>query len=89
MLEQDNEVILLDEDGQECRFEHILTFLYEKERYIAFSPVEEADADEAEVILLKVESDGDEDRYVPIQSEVMEQEIFARFLELMEEREEG
>lgn len=33
-----DEVVLLDEAGEPARFSHILTFLYEGERYIALSP---------------------------------------------------
>ena len=32
-----DEVVLLDEAGEPARFSHILTFLYEGERYIALS----------------------------------------------------
>ncbi|MDR0840718.1 MAG: DUF1292 domain-containing protein [Christensenellaceae bacterium] len=91
-MEQDNEreIILLDEGGEPARFEHILTFLYEKERYIALEPVEESsrESDEAEVVLLRVEQVDGEDTYVSIDSEVMENEVFEHFLELMDEIEE-
>ena len=44
-----DEVVLLDEAGEPARFSHILTFLYEGERYIALSPLEEeASEEEAE-----------------------------------------
>ena len=79
------EVILLDESGQQVHFEHILTFLYENERYVALSPLDEGDADEADVYLFEiVEKDG-EDTYVSIDNEVIQQEVFEAFLELMEE----
>lgn len=82
------EVVLLDEAGEPARFEHILTFLYEKERYIALSPLQEEEdpnGDEAEVILLKVENKGGEEAYVTIESEVLLNEVFDHFLELMDE----
>ena len=52
-----DDIVLLDEAGEPAHFEHILTFLYEKERYIALSPLlegEEPDEDEAEVLLNEV-----------------------------------
>ena len=41
MNEEIREVVLLDEDGKETRFEHILTFLYEGGRYVALCPIME------------------------------------------------
>ena len=41
MEERFDEVVLLDENGEEARFSHILTFLYEGERYVALEPIEE------------------------------------------------
>lgn len=85
-------VVLLDEAGEPARFAHILTFLYEKERYIALTPLEagagpenEAEADEAEVVILKVVERDGEDTYVTIGSEVLLEEVFGHFLELMDE----
>ena len=80
-------VILLDEAGEECEFEHILTFMYEGERYVALCPIEEAEDDEAEVVLLHIVHSGSEDTYVTIDNEVLLNEVFKEFLELMEERE--
>ena len=91
-MEQVNldEVVLLDEAGEPARFEHILTFLYEGERYIALSPLEEeASEEEAEVVLLHVVPEGEEETYVTIESEVLLQEVFAHFLALMDEIQEG
>lgn len=88
--ERMDEVVLLDEAGEPERFEHILTFLYEKERYIALSPLDEGtDPDEAEVILLKVEEKGGEETYTTIESEVLLNEVFDHFLDLMDELAEG
>ena len=85
-----DEVVLLDEAGEPARFSHILTFLYEWERYIALSPLEEeASEEEAEVVLLHVVPEGEEETYVTIESEVLLQEVFAHFLALMDEIQEG
>ncbi len=86
------EVALLDEDGKETRFEHILTFLYEGNRYVALCPIQDEDCameeDEAEVVMLQVVSENGEDTYRSIDSEVLLNEVFDAFLELMEEIEE-
>lgn len=76
--------------GNPPRFSHILTFLYEGERYIALSPLEEeASEEEAEVVLLHVVRRGRRKTYVTIESEVLLQEVFAHFLALMDEIQEG
>ena len=86
----DEEVVLLDEDGEETRFSHILTFLYEGERYAVLEPIEEgedfdADETEAEVVIMQIQRGGEEDTYLPVQNEVLLDELFSRFLELMDE----
>ena len=86
----DEEVLLLDENGEEARFSHILTFLYEGERYAVLEPIEEgeefdADEAEAEVVIMQIQRGGDEDTYLPVQNEVLLDELFGRFLELMDE----
>ena len=88
MNNMEPEILLIDENGVETAFEHVLTFLYEKERYIALSPLEEADDDEAEIVLLRIESDNGEDKYVSIDNEVLLNEVFDEFLELMDEMED-
>lgn len=58
------DVVLLDEDGKENTFEHILTFMYEGKKYVALSPIadEESamDDDEAEVVLFQITSENGE-----------------------------
>ena len=80
---------LLDEDGKENTFEHILTFMYEGKKYVALSPIadEESamDDDEAEVVLFQITSENGEDTYVSIDNEVLLDEVFAEFLDLMDE----
>ena len=79
----------LDEDGKENTFEHILTFMYEGKKYVALSPIadEESamDDDEAEVVLFQITSENGEDTYVSIDNEVLLDEVFAEFLDLMDE----
>ena len=82
-----DEVVLLDENGSEERFLHVLTFLYEGTRYVALEPVDAEDESEteAEVVLLKVENVDGEDTYVSIDNDVLLNEVFDEFLSLMDE----
>ena len=93
MEERFDEVVLLDENGEEARFSHILTFLYEGDRYVALEPIEEGveqpeDEEEAEVVLMRIVRGEDGDTYQLVENEVLLDEVFARFLELMDELEE-
>ena len=83
-------VTLLDEEGKEVRFDHLLTFDYEGRRFIALMPMEEVEGiGDDEVLLLTIQQDEKgEDIYVPVENEVLLDEAFDRFLELMEELED-
>ncbi|MBE5785092.1 MAG: DUF1292 domain-containing protein [Clostridiales bacterium] len=89
-----DEVVLLDENGEAERFDHILTFLYEGDRYVALEPVseeegEEPDLDEeAELVFMRIERGEDGDSYIPVDNEILLDELFSHFLELMDEIEE-
>ncbi|HOG00836.1 MAG TPA: DUF1292 domain-containing protein [Clostridia bacterium] len=82
-------IVLLDEGGEPARFAHVLTFFYEGARYVALVPEEEADDDEAEVVLLRIEEKDGGDVYVSIDNEVLLDEVFNEFLDLMDELEGG
>ncbi|HWS29127.1 MAG TPA: DUF1292 domain-containing protein [Clostridia bacterium] len=85
-LNVNDEVVLLDENGSEERFLHVLTFLYEGERYVALEPADQEDDDEeAEVVILKVVNKDGEDSYVSIDNEILLDEVFDEFLTLMDE----
>lgn len=84
--EQADEVTLLDENGNEVRFDHLMTFFYEKEKYIALLPLDSVEnVDEDEVVLLHVITKNGEDVYETIDNEVLLDEVFDTFLELFEE----
>lgn len=94
-MENSNELIstvrLTDENGREVTFDHLLTFDYEKRRFIALMPMEEVDGiGEDEVLLLCIEQDENgKDVYVQIDNDVLLDEAFDRFIELMEELDEA
>ncbi|HWR18459.1 MAG TPA: DUF1292 domain-containing protein [Clostridia bacterium] len=81
-----DEVVLLDELGREERFLHVLTFLYEGERYVALEPAQQEDDDEeAEVIILRAVNEDGQDTYVSVDNEILLEEVFEEFLSLMDE----
>lgn len=78
-------VSLTDEDGTEVRFDHLLTFRYLGETYIALLPLEEVEGvNDGEVVMLRISKEGAGD-YLPIESPVMLEEVFGVFLELFDE----
>lgn len=84
--EEQDEVTLLDENGKEVRFDHLLTFFHEGEKYIALLPLDEVEnVDEDEVVLLHVVTKNGEDVYETIENEVLLDEVFDTFMELFEE----
>lgn len=86
----DEKILLTDEEGLETAFEHVLTFLYERERYVALTPWNDEDTDdEAEIVLLRLVSENGEDRYVSIDNEILLHEVFDEFITLVEEMQEG
>jgi len=80
-------VKLTDETGREVTFDHLLTFDYEGRRIIALMPMEKVEGiGEDEVLLLRIDQDENgKDVYVPIDNEILLNEAFDRFLELMDE----
>ena len=83
---------LTDEDGVTSQFEYLTTLDHEGEMYVVLMLVEdeEADDDEGEVLILKIEKDEEtgEDIYVSVDDEAVSQAVFEKFLALMEEEEE-
>ena len=71
-----DEIVLLDENGEEASFVHVLTFVYEGQKYVALEPAEQQDYEEAEV-----------DYYNTIDNEILLNEVFDEFLEIVEEME--
>lgn len=84
-----NEVELLNEEGTKVRFDHVMTFNYEAEKYIALLPLEDTEGiGHDEVLLMKIVQKDGEDVYETIKNEVLLEEVFDRFIELYEELED-
>lgn len=82
------EVSFIDENGDEASFLHILTFNYEGGKYGALVPIEQIEEDEPEVLFVRITHDSDGDAYIPVDNEVLLEELFTEFSELIDEMDE-
>lgn len=83
-------VTLLDEQGQPQEFELLMTFDYEGNRYAALLPAGwDASGEEDGVMLFGVAREGADEVFRPIESPILLEEVFAEFLALLDEQEEG
>lgn len=93
MAEESNIIELIDENGESVSFEHLATLEHEGGYYIALMVLDEehheAD-DEGEVVIMKIEQDDDGNEcYVYVEDEGVQEAVFDKFLQLMEEEEAG
>lgn len=81
-------ITLIGEDGEPSQFTHILTFMYENERYMALTPGildEDADEDaEIDIVFVHIEKVDGEDALKPVENEVLGDELFEVMLELLD-----
>jgi len=81
-------ITLSDEDGNEFELEHLDSLEYEGETYMAFVPADQADAEEAEMIILMVEEvDGEEMLSIP--DDDVAEKVYELFMERIMEAEDG
>ena len=88
--EFDSEVTLVDEDGAEVRFEHLMTLEHNGKQYICLAPLEEMeDVDEDEIVILRIDTDEDgNDVYVTPDDEEEIDDVFEKYVEIAEADEE-
>lgn len=81
--ELDNIIVLNDEEGQEVQFEFLDLVEYENEEYVVLLPIEEAEDDAGEVVILKVEDTDseDEESYVSVDDQDTLNTVFEIFKE--------
>ena len=88
-IEENARITLIGEDGKPTEFTHILTFMYENERYMALTPdelTEDADEDaEVEIVFMHIEKVDGEDALKPVENEVLGDELFEVMMELLDE----
>lgn len=78
-------VMLTDEDGNEQEFEHIDTVELDGQVYMAFIPAELAAEDEAEVVILKVVPEGDEEILASVEDDAEADRVYEIVMQHVEE----
>ena len=81
--ELDNIIVLNDEEGKEVQFEFLDLVEYENEEYVVLLPIEDAEDDAGEVVILKVEDteSEDEESYVSVDDQETLNTVFEIFKE--------
>ncbi len=93
--EEDNVVELVDDEGNIFSYEHLMTFEYKKEWYVALTPVsqpEEAEEDEDgsdEVAIYHLVGGENDEQLEPIEDEALLDEVFAEFCAQYEDFEDA
>lgn len=90
MSEEENIVVLKDEEGNDSRFYHIMTFDFEESFFVALTPETEVDGiQNGEVILLEIMEDEDgDDCYAPIEDDQRLDKVWDEFERLYYEEED-
>ena len=85
-MEREDIVQLVDEDGNEVDFEHLMTLEHKGRTYICLVPVEPMeDVEEDELVILRIETDEDgNDYYTSIDDDAELDEVFEKYLEIAE-----
>ena len=85
-MDRENIVELVDLDGQEIVFEHLMTLEHEGRAYICLVPVEPMDdVEEDELIIMRIETDEEgNDFYSTIDDETELEAVFEKYLEIAE-----
>lgn len=85
----ENVIELLDDDNNALRFEHLLTFEYDGDYYVAFTPVSDTgEYKVGEVLVMRLQpgpEGSDEDLYLPIESQEKLDELWEVFQTLYSE----
>ena len=86
MEEQNTIIELVDESGNNVKFDLVMTFDYEGKRYAALLPVDNVEGvGDDEVVLLEVVKDKSGENFVSIDNPVLLDEVFNEFIELFDE----
>lgn len=85
-MEREDIVQLVDEDGNEVEFEHLMTLEHNGNAYICLVPVEPMeDVAEDELVILRIETDDEgNDVYATIEDDAELDEVFEKYLEIAE-----
>ena len=85
-MERENIIELVDEDGNEVTFEHLMTLEHKGKNYIMLVPVEPMeDVAEDEMVILQIETDEEgNDYYASVEDEDLVNEVFEEYLAIAE-----
>lgn len=85
-MDQENLVELVDEEGNEVTFEHLMTLEHKGKSYICLVPAEPMeDVEEDELVIMRIETDDEgNDYYATIDSDEELEEVFDKYLEIAE-----
>ena len=88
--DQDDLIELVDEEGETTLFEHMATLEHQGETFLALTPAgadEDDDAD-MEILIMQIQQDENgQDIYVR-PDEALEEQVFEKFLKMIDEMEE-
>ena len=89
-MEREDIVQLVDEDGNEVDFEHLMTLEHKGRSYICLVPVDPMDdVEEDELVIMRIEDDGEgNDVYATIEDDAELDAVFEKYLEIAEADEE-
>ena len=94
--EENNIVEIVDDDGMSYRYEHLLTFEYRGEWYVALTPEkaaeeqsEEAEEEGDEVAIYHLVGDEDDERLETIEDDALLEEVFSEFCAQYEDFEDS
>ena len=85
-MERENIIELVDEEGNEVNFEHLMTLEHEGKAYICLVPVEPMDdVEEDELVIMRIETDEEgNDFYATIDDDDELDAVFEKYLEIVE-----
>lgn len=81
-------VTLTDEEGNAFELEHLDTLEHKGITYMAFTPADAEEGEEVEVIILKVEINGDEEELVTVEDDDELDEVYELFMQRISEEED-
>lgn len=85
-MQPEDIIELIDEDGNEVSFEHLMTLEHDGKAYICLAPVEPMeDVAEDELVIMRIETDEEgNDYYATVDNEEELDAVFEKYLEIAE-----
>ena len=85
-MDQENLVELVDEEGNEVTFEHLMTLEHKGNSYICLIPAEPMeDVEEDGLVIMRIETDEEgNDYYATIDSDEELEDVYNKYLEIAE-----